>query len=109
MQSAFGGGESAAGTGVDAGGEEVDWGIFVFVGAAGAVCAERGGRRSGQAGYRGGAAQIERVARAAECGGGGDLRAAGGGTFGDGRRGSGGVVRFVWIAGAGAEPLDSGD
>src|SRR5216684_7354765 len=109
MQSAFGGGESAAGAGVDAGGEEIDRGIFVFVGAAGAVCAERGGRRSGQAGYGRGAAQIERLAGAAECGSGGDLRAAGSGTFGDGGERSGGAAGVVWIEGAGAEPVDSGD
>src|SRR6266478_1817949 len=109
MQGARGGGEGLAGAGVDCGGEEIDRGIFVFVGAAGAVCAERGGRRSGQTGYGGGAAQIERVARAAECSGGGDLRAAGGGAFGDGGAGSGRVAGFVWIEGAGAESVDSRD
>src|SRR6266550_4293497 len=84
VQSACGGGEGAAGVGVDAGGKKIDWRIFVFVGASGVVCAEPGGRRSGQAGHGGGAAQIERAAGAAECGGGGDLRAAGGGTFRNG-------------------------
>src|SRR5260370_38331379 len=109
MQGACGGGEGAAGTRVAAGGEKVDWGIFVFVGTAGAVCAERGGRRSGQAGHSGGAAQIERVAGAAERGGGGDLRAAGGGTFGDGGERGGGAAGVGWVEGAGDGTGDSGD
>src|SRR6266481_4939352 len=107
MQGACGGGEGAARAGVDAGGEEIDWGIFVFVGAAGAVCAERRGRRSGQAGNGRGAAQIERAARAAECGGGSDLRAVGSGTFGNGGERGGGAAGVLWTEGAGAEPIDS--
>src|SRR4030081_1165529 len=51
-------------------------GVVFFVGAASVVCAESGGRRSGQAGHGGAAAQIERLAGEAECGGGADLRAA---------------------------------
>src|SRR5712692_4133683 len=109
MQSATGGGEATTGIGVDAGRTEVDRRIFVFVGAAGVVCAEPGGRRSGQAGYGSGAAQIERAARAAECGSGGGVRAVGSGTSGDGGERSGGTAGFVWIKGARAESLDSRD
>src|SRR5258708_28469275 len=104
MQSACGGGEGTAGTGVDAGGAKVDWRIFVFVSAAGVICAEPGGRRSGQAGHGGGAAQIERAAGAAECGGGGDLRAAGGGAFGDGWGRGRGAAGVVWVEGDRAGP-----
>src|SRR2546430_17706271 len=109
MQDATGSGESAVGIGVDGGGEEVDWGIFVFISAAGAVRAESGRRRSGQAGYGCGAAQAKRPARTAERGSGSDLRAAGGGALGNGRERSGGAASVVWIERAGAEPLDSRD
>src|SRR2546426_12275603 len=96
MQSACGGREGAAGAGVDAGGKKVDRWILVFVGAARVVCAESGGRRSGQAGYGGGTGQIEFVARAAECGGGGDFGAGGGGNFGGGWEGRRGIARVLW-------------
>src|SRR5438552_15918195 len=109
MQDATGSGESAAGIGVDDGGEKVDWGMFVFISAAGAVRAESGRRRSGQAGYGCGAAQAERFARAAERGSGGDLRASGGRTFGDGGERGGGAASVVRIERAGAEPVDSSD
>src|SRR6266481_2984673 len=102
MQDASGGGESAAGIGVDGRGAEGDRRILVFVGAAGAVRAESGRPRSGQAGHRGGTAQVERVARTAERGSGGDLRTAGGGTFRNGRERGGGAVGVLWIEGAGA-------
>src|SRR5256885_15236812 len=91
MQDAPRGGESVAGIGVDDGGEKVDRGIFVFISAAGAVRAESGRRGSGQAGHGSGAAQADRIAGTAECGSRSDLRASGGGTFGDGGvRGGGG-------------------
>src|SRR5438552_18671719 len=109
MQDATGSGESAAGIGVDGGGEEVDWGIFVFISAAGAVRAESGRRRSGQAGYGCGAAQAERFARAAERGSGGDLRTAGGGAFRDGGERGGGASGDGWIERAGAEQGDSSE
>src|SRR5260370_29055596 len=109
MQGARGGGEGAARAGDDGRGKKVDGGIFVFVGAASAICAERGGRGSGQVGHGGGAAQIEFVARTAECGSGGDLRATGGGAFRDGGERSRGAAGVVWIEGAGAKPVDSRD
>src|SRR5439155_845437 len=98
MQNSSGGGEGAAGTGADGGGEKVDRGILILVGAAGVVRAEPGGRGSGQAGNGGGATQIERLARVAERGGGSDLWAVGGGTFrdgGEGIRGAGRGCDFV--------------
>ena len=109
MQDVPRGGESVAGIGVDDGGEKLDRGIFVFISAAGAVRAESGRRGSGQAGHGSGAAQAERFARATECRGGGDLRAAGGGDLGNGRERSGGAASVVWIERAGAEPVDSRD
>src|SRR6266480_3097098 len=109
MQDAPGSGESAARIGVDGGGEEVDRGIFVFISAAGAVRAESGRRRSGQAGYGCGAAQVERPAGTAERGSGSDLRTAGGGTFRDGGERGGGASGVVRIERTGAEPLDSRD
>src|SRR6267378_4634545 len=102
MQDASGGGESAAGIEVAGGGAEVDRRILVFVGAAGTVRAESGRRRSGQAGHCSGAAQVESVARTAECGSGGDLRSAGGRTFRNGRERGGGAVGVLRIEGAGA-------
>src|SRR5260370_29603572 len=109
MQGARGGGEGAARAGDDAGGKKVDRGIFVCVGAASGICAERGGRGSGQVGHGGGAGQIEFVARTAECGSGGDLRATGGGAFRDVGERSGRIAGVLWIEGAGAEPADSRD
>src|SRR5438552_256443 len=109
MQGARGSGEGAAGIGVDGGGEKVDRGILVFIGTAGAVRAESGRRGSGQAGHGSGAAQAERIAGTAECGSRSDLRASGGGTFGDGGERGGGAASVVWIERAGAEPVDSRD
>src|SRR5260370_34320669 len=86
MQGARGGGEGAARAGDDAGGKKVDRGIFVFVGAASAICAEPGGRGSGQAGYGGGGAQNEVMGRGGGRGGGGELA---GGARGDGAGGEG--------------------
>src|SRR5260370_2756743 len=109
MQGARGGGEGAARAGVDAGGEEIDWGIFVFVGAASAICAEPGGRGSGQAGYGGGAGQIEFIARAAECGGGGGFGAGGGGKLrGGGEKKPGGAGGGLGV-GSGARTVTSRD
>src|ERR1041385_8239025 len=109
MQGATRGGKTPTRTGVDARGAEVNWRILVSVRAASAVRVELGRRRSGQAGYSGRAAQVGRITGQAECGSGGDLRAAGSGTGGDGRKRSGRVACFVWIKRAGAEPLDSCD
>src|SRR3989440_8637093 len=109
MQDAPSGGESVAGIGVDDGGEKVDRGIFVFISAAGAVRAESGRRGSGQAGHGSGAAQADRIAGTAECGSRSDLRASGGGTFGDGGERGGGAASVVRIERTGAEPLDSRD
>ena len=109
MQSATGSGETAARTGIDAGGAQIHWGVFVFVGAAGAVCAEPGRRRSRQVGHGRRTAQVGRFAGTAECGAGGDLRAAGSGVGGDAGARSGGAAGVVWIEGTGAEPADSRD
>src|SRR2546426_10791856 len=99
MQSACGGREGAAGAGVDAGGKKVDRWILVFVGAAGVVCAESGGRRSGQAGYGGGRGQIEVGGRGGGWGGGGGLLGGGGGTFWGGVEGRGGNGGGRWVVG----------
>src|SRR2546430_17335797 len=98
MQNSSGGGEGAAGTGADGGGEKVDRGILILVGAAGVVRAEPGGRGSGQAGNGGGGPQIEGLARGAERGGGSGFWGGGGGSFregGEGSRGSAGAWRVV--------------
>src|ERR1051325_9600314 len=82
MQGATRGGKTPTRTGVDARGAEVNWRILVSVRAANAVRVELGRRRSGQAGYSGRAAQVGRITGQAECGSGGDLRAAGSGQAG---------------------------
>src|ERR1700682_714579 len=109
VQGAFGSGKAVAGARVDSGGAEADRRIFVFVAEADVVCAEFGGRRSGGVGDGGGAAQAGGAGGAEEYGGGGGLRTARGGVGADGREGSGGIAGFVWIEGAGAESVDSGD
>src|SRR5690242_18424441 len=107
MQSATGSGEAVARIAVNAGRAQVDWRVFILVRQTRAIRAQPGRRRSGQAGYGTGAAQVERVARKEKRSSGGCVWTTGSGTCGNGRKGSSGAAGVVWAERTGAEPLDS--